>query len=90
MIGFKTKMDELVEVKKDIMIKYLKVAYPIKRLRDGRRYKRGFVINDVPYFLKSRSELNKAFNALKEMLIIVFDASEYEANLTVLTYMDLI
>lgn len=84
-------MNNVDETMQQIMFDYLSKAYPIKKIRDGRRFKRGVVSDsDEKYFLKPQIEANRLFNYLSNDLISVFSAEQLEINMVVLKYLGLL
>lgn len=81
-------MDETTQI---IMLNYLQKTFPVKKLKDGRRFKRGIRTDeDMNLYLSPREETNKAFNYLSNDLANVFGVPQVEINLTVLKYLNLI
>lgn len=84
-------MDEVDEITQKLMLEYLQKNHPIKKLRDGRRFKRGILTDDeIKIFLKPREETNKVFNYLATELFEVFGVQQLEINMAVLKYLNLI
>jgi hypothetical protein len=89
-------MEEVDEITQDIILRFLRDNYPVTKLRDKRRFKRGIRLHEYHPdekghgFLKPRVELNKTFNALSETLSDVFGISQYEINVAILRYLDLL
>ena len=89
-------MDDIDEITQDIILDYLKAEYPVTKLRDGRRFKRGIVLdgvngNDKGFgFLKPNEELKKTFNGLFNSINDMFGVSHYEINVVILRYLDLL
>ena len=89
-------MEDIDEITQDIMLKFLKDNYPVTKLRHNRRFKRGIKLGEYSThekghsFLKPREELNKTFNGLYDALNDVFGVPEYEINVVLLRYLDLL
>lgn len=81
----------------EMLLAFLTQYFPVKRLRDGRRFKRGILIegrwlgpkaSDSKFFLKSQSDLNSAFSILYKILVDVFGFTATEVNPVLLTYLN--
>lgn len=89
-------MEDIDEITQKIILNYLKVEYPVTKLRDNRRFKRGIIILDYSTnpkgfsFLQPRAELNKTFDSLFQSIKDMFGVSEYEINVVVLKYLGLL
>ena len=89
-------MEDIDEKMQDIMLNYLRDNYPVTKLRMGRRFKRGiklseYVEDEKGYaFLKPREELNKTFNGLSIALDDIFGLPQYEINVILLRYLNLL
>jgi len=91
------KMKELDQYSQDIMLKFLQAYFPVKKLKDGRRFKRGIIIEPGfsvgptrKIYLKPQSELHALFVILYSILEDVFDFSKLEINMVLLKYLNVI
>jgi hypothetical protein len=83
--------NNLDESMQQIMLNYLSKTYPIKKIRDGRRFKRGIVSDyDEKYFLKPTNEANRLFSYLSNDLTAVFSPTKLEINMVLLKYLGLL
>ena len=90
-------MDELDEYSQELMLNFLHTNFPVERLKDGRRFKRGIIIHGdfiggptTKGFLKPQSEIKSLFILLSSVLEDVFAFTKYEINMVVLKYLNLI
>ena len=58
---------------KALIIKFLKINFPICRLKQGNRFKRTIILDDGNYLLSNKNEQQKAFNELLKTLIKIFN-----------------
>lgn len=84
-------MNEIDEEMQQIMLNYLRKAYPIKRLKDGRRFKRG-IVSDTgdKLYLTPQSDAERTFKNLDTNLKRVFSAEQLEINILLLKYLGLL
>jgi hypothetical protein len=89
-------MESVDEESQELMLWFLKLEFPIKKLRDGRRFKRGIVVNsaytqtkDIPFFLKPHSELTALYATLGNALDDVFAFTQLEINTVLFKYLQL-
>lgn len=68
----------------DLMLNYLKKSFPVKRLKSGRRFKRGVDIDGHSFFLPGSSDMFKVkiYNSLKGC----YAASDEEIKLVIKRY----
>ena len=90
-------MNEVDAYSQELMLKFLQEHFPVKRLKDGRRFKRGIIIDGEftglfshKVFMAPQSELQKAFAFLADILDDVFAFSKLEINMVLLKYLKLI
>ena len=78
----------------NIVLNFLKNEFPIKRLKNGKRFGRGIIINynNLEYrkFLSNKNDVDKLFIILYKILINIFDLSGLEGNSIVLKYLGII
>lgn len=90
-------MGVIDEISQDIMVKFLQNHFPVKRLKDGKRFRRGIIIDsgftgiaNVSLFLSNKEDINRAFNILYGILFDVFCFTMYEINMVLLKYLNII
>ena len=83
-------MNEIDEYSQELMLMFLKQNYPIKRLKDGKHFKRGVIIDSTNVFLSPKSELHKLGIQLTYILDDMFSFSKLEINMVVLKYLNII
>ena len=80
----------------DVILNYLKRNVPIKKIRNGRRFKRGFTLNYENHFIskkndaKSKTEINIAFSVLTDEIKYVFNSSDQTTNIVALKYLNIL
>lgn len=57
-------------------MKFLKINYPTHRLKVGQRFKRTIVLEREAFHLSEKENLNRLYNKLFDILIIVFDTDK--------------
>ena len=79
------------------MLRFLQANFPVKKLKDGRRFKRGIILDSGfiegpsrKVFLKPQTEINTLFILLSKVLEDVFSFSRVEITTALLTYLKLI
>jgi hypothetical protein len=89
-------MESVDEESQELMLWFLKLEFPIKKLRDGRRFKRGIVVNsayirsnNIHFFLKPHEELIALYATLGNVLDNVFAFSHLEINTVLFKYLKL-
>jgi len=90
-------MNEVYAKSQALMLKFLQENFPIKRLKDGKRFKRGMIIegeftgtNSVRLFMSYKEDINRVFILLSRILEDVFAFSRLEINTALLTYLNVI
>ncbi len=81
-----------------LMLKFLQENFPIKRLKDGMRFKRGMIIDGdftgspqtIRLFMAPKKELSMVFAILSNILEDVFSFSKLEIHTVLLTYLNVI
>lgn len=90
-------MNEIDEYTQEIILNFLQINFPIKKLKDGRRFKRGIIIDSGfiegptrKVFFKPQAELNSLFILLSKVLEDVFSIPKLEINMALMKYLNLI
>lgn len=90
-------MDEVDAISQALMLKFLQEHFPVKRLKDGRRFKRGIIIDSDftgmfthKVFMAPKEEIKKLFALLSDILDDVFAFTRLEINVVLVTYLNLI
>lgn len=90
-------MNEIDEISQTLMLKFLQQNFPVKRLKDGRRFRRGIIIDGdftgnftQKVFMAPQDQLQKLFAYLSDILEDVFAFSRLEINKAVLTYLKVV
>jgi len=90
-------MNEIDEISQALMFKFLQENFPVKRLKDGRRFRRGIIITGDftgrfthNTFMSPEPELRNTFAFLSDILNDVFGFSQLEINMTLLSYLNVI
>ena len=75
---------------KDLMIKFLTLNYPVKRLKRGRHFNRGIIMdNGESYFLSDKSQSIPLYSGLVNMLMLVFGCGESESREAVASFLNI-
>lgn len=79
------------------MLRFLHLNFPVKKLKDGRRFKRGIILDSGfiegptrKVFLKPQKEINSLFILLSKVLEDVFAFSRLEITTALLAYLKVI
>lgn len=90
-------MNEVDPIAQAMMLTFLQEHFPVRRLKDGRRFRRGIIIDGdftgfftQKVFMAPREELNKVFALLSNVLDDVFAFSRLEINMVLMTYLKLL
>jgi hypothetical protein len=85
------------EMSQELILRFLQVNFPIIRLRNGRRFSRGIVIEtgftgrmETKHFLKPQNELQALYAILYAILRDVFGFNNKEINTALLTYLNVL
>jgi hypothetical protein len=55
-----------------LIVNYLKIFYPIKRIKDGNRFKRAIIGGGVSYSLSNKTSVKMLYNHLFDELMFLF------------------
>ncbi len=87
-------MNKVDQLSQDLMLKFLHNNFPVKKLRDGRRFKRGIIIENGfsvgptrKLFLNEPAAMNALIIVLASILTDVFAFTPREVNLALTAYL---
>jgi hypothetical protein len=90
-------MNEVDAISQALILKFLQENFPVKRLKDGRRFRRGIIIDGSftgmfthNTFMSPETELQRTFAFLSDIIENVFGFSKLEINMAILTYLNII
>jgi len=90
-------MNNIDEFSMKIMLDFLQTNFPVKRLKDGRRFRRGIVLDSgfigrqsIKTYMAPKSERRRTFILLSKILEDVFGIPKYEINTVLTIYLNII
>jgi len=90
-------MNEIDEFSQKVMLDFLQANFPVKRLKDGRRFRRGIIMDGGfvggstrNTFMSPKIEREQTFILLSKVLDDVFGFSRFEINMALAIYLNLI
>jgi len=90
-------MNEIDEFSQKAMLAFLQTNFPVKRLKDGRRFRRGIIMDGGfvggstrNTYMSPKIEREQTFILLSRVLEDVFGFSRYEVNMVLAKYLNLI
>lgn len=70
----------------DVVVKYVKLTYPIKKYRSGRRFVKGIKVNDEMFKLKGETK-NKLYYLMADDLRQVVGIPDEKLDIILLSYL---
>jgi hypothetical protein len=71
-----------------LVMKFLMMNYPVRRLKKGRHFKRTIVLERGTYLLSNKEDQNKAVKELSDIVELVFDLDNKTSNEFVETFLN--
>jgi len=80
----------LGEIDKEMILKFLERNYPVSRVKDKMRFKRGIIFDDGSiYFLSDASQRLVLYHKLIDTLITVFNCDETTCKVILCNFLQL-
>jgi len=79
----------LSDIEINMMVKFLRRNYPVKRVKNNTRFKRAIILDDgSQYILSDDSQVLLLKYKLMELLLLIFNSDEQSNKYVITTYLN--